>query len=114
MLITKTVCVITSIHFSFFDTTTSKFTSSWFWFRYHHDAEIIAIIANITNTKAKRPKLIHSGLSTHHHDHAILPVSFKTIKTIVNSPTKPIPPDELGLDELDILFSFMLYHVVTF
>ena len=42
---------------------------------------------------------IQIGLITSHHNHVIFPKSFKTIKTMVNKPTKPIPP-ELDEDEL--------------
>lgn len=35
--------------------------------------------------------LIHTGDSTHHHDHVILPSSFSVIKISVSSPVKPIP-----------------------
>jgi len=45
---------------------------------------------------------IQSGDKTHHHDHVILPINFNVIKTIVKSPTKPIPP-ELDEDVSDIL-----------
>jgi hypothetical protein len=44
-------------------------------------------------------KLISRGDKTHHHDHAITPVSLSVMKTIVSSPTKPTPPeDELESD----------------
>jgi hypothetical protein len=36
------------------------------------------------------------GARTHHHDHAIVFVSFSTIKAIKSKPKKPIP----ALDEL--------------
>lgn len=38
--------------------------------------------------------LIHIGLSTHHQDQVIYPISFKTIKAMVKSPAKPIPEEE--------------------
>jgi hypothetical protein len=38
---------------------------------------------------------IHIGLNTHIQGQLILPISFKAINKIVNSPAKPIPPFEL-------------------
>ena len=38
-----------------------------------------------------RAALIQSGEITHTHGHVIYPVSFRTIKTIVSSPAKPMP-----------------------
>jgi hypothetical protein len=38
---------------------------------------------------------IQIGESTHHHDQDILPINFSVMKTIVRSPTNPIPPFEL-------------------
>ena len=53
-------------------------------------------------SKITSKKLIHMGDKTHHQDHEICSISFKTINMIVNSPTNPIPPlDEL--DEFDII-----------
>ena len=34
---------------------------------------------------------IHSGEHTHHHDHPITPVNFRTMNTTNNSPPRPIP-----------------------
>lgn len=56
----------------------------------------IAIIA-ITTTR-----LIHIGDNTHHHDHAINPVSFRPTNNTVNRPVNPIPL----LLELESLISF--------
>lgn len=36
---------------------------------------------------------IHSGAVTHHHDHAITLVSFRTRNTMKSSPTKLTPPE---------------------
>jgi hypothetical protein len=35
---------------------------------------------------------IQIGLNTHHHDHVIVPMSLRTIKTIASNPQNPIPP----------------------
>ena len=43
-------------------------------------------IAKITTSKD-----IHRGDKTQSHAQLITPVNFRTIKTIVNSPVKPIP-----------------------
>jgi hypothetical protein len=45
---------------------------------------------------------IKIGLNTHHHDHAITPHSFNTMKAIVSKPVNPMP---LEL-ELELLISF--------
>jgi len=42
---------------------------------------------------------IQIGDNTHHHDQVIYPNSFNTIKTIVRSPTKLTPLEELLLEE---------------
>jgi len=42
---------------------------------------------------------IHTGASTHHHDHAITPVNLSVMNTIASRPLKPIPLE----DELDWL-----------
>lgn len=49
---------------------------------------------------------IQIGERTHHHDHAMKPVSFKVMKTMVSRPTKPMPP-VLEEDELDIADSLV-------
>jgi hypothetical protein len=49
----------------------------------------IAAITPITETIVMGP---HSGAVIHHHDHAMNPVSFNAINTIVRSPKNPIPP----------------------
>jgi hypothetical protein len=38
---------------------------------------------------------IHMGDKTHHQDHVMIPISLRTINTIVNKPPKPIPLEEL-------------------
>jgi hypothetical protein len=48
--------------------------------------------------------LIQIGDNTHHQDHEIKLVNFRTIKATVSKPAKPTPL--LELDELDISFSF--------
>ena len=45
-----------------------------------------------TTTKAKD---IIIGESTQNQVQSITPTSFSTIKTVVRTPTKPIPPEEL-------------------
>lgn len=54
----------------------------------------------IPKMRMKALKLIQMGDSTHHQDHAITPVSLRTMKAIVKAPTNPIPP--LELDELEL------------
>lgn len=49
---------------------------------------------------------IHNGDSTHHHDHVIKFVSFKTIKAIVNKPAKPIPPEAVFVCDINVLFLY--------
>lgn len=54
-----------------------------------------------TATSSTTP--IHSGESTHIHDHVMYPVNFRPMNRMVKRPTNPIPPLELDEDELDIL-----------
>lgn len=59
-------------------------------------------------------KLIQSGESTHIHDHVIMPVSLRTINTMVKRPVKPIPVPVLLLLLLLLIFHspfcfFILY-----
>lgn len=56
---------------------------------------------------AIRIAVIQSGESTHAQDHAICPVSFRMMKATVRSPAKPTPSDELELELLLTLFSFI-------
>ncbi len=45
-----------------------------------------------TSTISASSQETQSGDRTHHHDQVMIPVSFRTIKAMVNSPVKPIPP----------------------
>jgi hypothetical protein len=47
---------------------------------------------------SQKPIAKSIGDNTHHHDHVMTPRSFNVIKTIVRSPTKPIPALELELE----------------
>jgi hypothetical protein len=49
-------------------------------------------------------EVIHIGDKIHHHDQLMTWVSFRTINTIVNSPTNPTP--EFEFDEFDIILIF--------
>jgi len=62
---------------------------------------MIRAIAMINRTKAK---LIQMGDRTHHHDHAIYPVSFRPMKSTVKRPTNPMPPDDVVVLLLILLF----------
>ncbi len=48
----------------------------------------------------KRINEIQRGDNTHHQDQLMYPVNFKTIKTIVSKPEKPMPLLELLDDDL--------------
>lgn len=57
---------------------------------------------------------ISVGLKTHHHDHAICPRSFRTIKTMVNAPKNPMPPEADAEADADLLMaSPCLFHLKT-
>ena len=64
---------------------------------YRHTARTIIITTKVIRA------VIHNGLSTHHHDHVITSHSFRTTKTIVNKPPKPMPSELLVFDPLIIL-----------
>src|SRR5699024_6521119 len=51
---------------------------------------------------------IQMGASTHSQLHEMTPVSFRTMKAMVSSPQKPIPPAVLPL----FLFSFMVFFLL--
>lgn len=51
-----------------------------------------------------RAKLIHRGDRTHSHDHVINPVSLRPMKSTVKRPANPIPPDDVV-----VLLMFVLY-----
>lgn len=62
----------------------------------------------IPRIKRNRPKVIQSGESTHHQDQSITLVNFRTIKTIVSRPAKPIPPPD---DSILVFTPFVcVYH----
>jgi hypothetical protein len=62
----------------------------------------IKLIIKITTRIAKIIAIPNqSGDNTHIHDQVIYPVSLSTIKTIVNNPVNPIPPDDV-VDVFDI------------
>jgi hypothetical protein len=62
----------------------------------------------IATPKSSEP---HIGAKTQTHAQSITPVSFRTIKTIVKSPKKPIPPldDELLLLILTSRFPYAAF-----
>ena len=64
--------------------------------------KLIPIINTNTNKiNIARTKPPQNGRVTNHHDQSMWLVSFRVIKTIVNRPKNPIPP-EFGEEELDI------------
>lgn len=69
---------------------------------------IVKTIRHTMTMAAMREAEIQMGLNTHHHDQSMMCASLRTINAIVRSPTKPIPPLALALEEeLDIgLFLF--------
>lgn len=64
---------------------------------------VLKIITAVMITISK--KAIQIGEKTHHHDHDILPINFRTINTMVNNPVNPIPE----LDELELLINFYFF-----
>lgn len=58
----------------------------------------------IKNTSKKE---IQIGLKTNHQDHAMTPVSLRTMKVMVSKPAKPIPPEE---EEEETIFLDMMYN----
>jgi hypothetical protein len=54
---------------------------------------------------------IQIGLNTHHHDHVIVPMSLRTIKTIASNPQNPIPP--LLPEDLLMLSPCELYRTIA-
>lgn len=69
--------------------------SIYFLFKKIRAANPISVISN---------RLIQRGLSTHHHDQAMTPVSLRTIKTTSKTPPKLIPPELL---ELELIRTFL-------
>jgi hypothetical protein len=61
------------------------------------------MMTKIIRIPMPNPALIHMGDNTHHHDQLIVPTNFKTIKTIVNRPVNPIPPEAVELSLIIIL-----------
>jgi hypothetical protein len=60
------------------------------------------IVAITTRHTRAIPPQIHIGDNTHHQDHAITPVSFSVIKSIVSNDTK-LGPDDLIIGCSDIM-----------